>query len=473
MVADLELFQAVDNDSPADGDNVTFTLTVNNEGPDDTTGVSVQNQLPSGFTFVIDDANGGYDPLTGIWTIGFLGNGVSQSVDITTEFDPVLYRVNAGGPEIPSTDGGPNWSADTDLANSIYLVGNAGISGTVEPITLNGSVPVGTPAPIFQQERFDLTADLPNMQWQFPVSPNTEVEVRLYFAETFAGITAPGQRVFDVAVEGDVPAAFDNIDPFGNAGGLNTGFLLTDTVTVTDGALNLEFIGIVENPTIKAIEIVAVGTPASSTLAQVLTSDQPDPDSTPGNGFIGEDDDTASEVVEPPTPQTIELFRFRNTNFDTGTYVFVGQEERDAILADPDLSGSFELDGRQPDGSINPAFTASTQSGDDLLPFFRLRSLETPGTFLFVSTQEYDAIFAEGSNQQNSWEKEGLDAEGNDIPEFYLFGVGAGQGTVFNRFQNLDNNTFLYAGPEETASINGNPDLAAIFSDQGGAFGSL
>ena len=181
----------------------------------------------------------------------------------------------------------------------------------------------------------------------------------------------------------------------------------------------------------------------------------------------------SSTPVIDPVIDTIDLFRFRNTNFETGTYVFVGAEERDAILADPDLSESFELEGRQPDGSISPAFTASTQPGDDLLPFFRLQSLETPGTFLFVSRGEYDAIFAEDSNQKDKWEQEGLDSQGNDIPEFYLFGAGAGQGPVFNRFQNQENNTFLFASPEETASINSNPDLSGTFLDRDSAFESL
>ena len=160
----------------------------------------------------------------------------------------------------------------------------------------------------------------------------------------------------------------------------------------------------------------------------------------------------------------IELFRFRNTNFDTGTYVFVGAAERDAILANTDLNQIFELEGN---GAT--AFTASTKPGEDLLPFFRLQS-DVPGTFLFVSTAEYNAIFAEDSNQKDEWTQEGLDAEGNDIPEFYLFGVDAGQGVEFNRFQNRDNNTFLFAGPDETAAINSNPSLSAIFIDQGVAF---
>ncbi len=180
-------------------------------------------------------------------------------------------------------------------------------------------------------------------------------------------------------------------------------------------------------------------------------------------------DDTFTVTVNP-TLETIELFRFRNTTFSTGTYVFVGAEERDAILADSDLNQTFELDGVNPDGSVNPAFTASTESGDDLEGFFRLSSLDNPGTFLFVGQGEYDAIFAPDSDQRDRWERQGFDSEGNDIPEFYLYGVGAGLGTPFNRFQNRENNTFLFAGSEETAAINSDPNLSAVFLDQGGAF---
>ncbi|ELS04988.1 hypothetical protein Xen7305DRAFT_00047250 [Xenococcus sp. PCC 7305] len=126
-----------------------------------------------------------------------------------------------------------------------------------------------------------------------------------------------------------------------------------------------------------------------------------------------------------------------------------------------------------PDGTVNPAFTASVVPGDNLLPFFRLESLTTPGTFLFVSTEEYNGIFAEGSPQRNQWRRQGFDPSGQDIPEFYLFGAGSPTGTDFNRFQNLQNGTFLYAGPGETANINANPSLSSIFVDQGVAFRSL
>jgi Tol biopolymer transport system component len=186
------------------------------------------------------------------------------------------------------------------------------------------------------------------------------------------------------------------------------------------------------------------------------------------------DSDEPNKPNEPDElSDTIELFRFRNTSFTTGTYVFVGETEREAILADENLSNTFSLDGRNSDGTVNPAFTASLTPKDDLLSFFRLKSLDILGTFLFVSTEEYNAIFAENSDQRNKWEQESFDNEGNDIPEFYLLPPGVGSGVPFNRYQNTENSTFLYAGAEESNVIDNNPDLANIFTSQGAAFNSL
>ena len=44
------------------------------------------------------------------------------------------------------------------------------------------------------------------------------VAVRLLFAELYSGINTVGERVFDVSLEGAVPAEFAGIDPFAEAG---------------------------------------------------------------------------------------------------------------------------------------------------------------------------------------------------------------------------------------------------------------
>lgn len=189
--------------------------------------------------------------------------------------------------------------------------------------------------------------------------------------------------------------------------------------------------------------------------------------------FGDENLDDGDLTVGENVGSTIELFRFRNTTFDTGTYLFVGEQEREAIRDNPNLSDTFELEGVQEDGTINPAFTASREPGDDLEPYYRLLSLALPGTYLFAGQSEYDAIFAEDSNQRDQWEQEGLDSEGNDVPEFYLYGSSEDRGPQFSRFQNTQNNTFLYAGPSETEAIESNPNFDDLFINQGDAFQSL
>ena len=172
--------------------------------------------------------------------------------------------------------------------------------------------------------------------------------------------------------------------------------------------------------------------------------------------------------------QTIDLFRFRNTSFDTGTYIFVGEAEKEAILADENLRNTFSLDGVQEDCTVNPAFTASTVDGEGLNPFYRLESLTVLGTFLFVSTAEYEFIFNDPI-QSEQWKKQGFadESKTEDIPEFYLRDGSADSGTVFNRFQNKQNGTFLYAGGGEIDAIENNPDLANLFENQDVAFRSL
>jgi hypothetical protein len=186
-----------------------------------------------------------------------------------------------------------------------------------------------------------------------------------------------------------------------------------------------------------------------------------------GLGTIENDDNP-----EPPEPETTELFRFRNSSFPTGTYLFVGEAERDSILDNPDFNQTFVLEGVREDETIDPAFVASREAGDDYIPFYRLASLDVPGSYLFVSTAEYDAIFAEDSDQRDKWQTEGLE-DGEDVPDFYLLDGSADSGVEFNRFQNTQNGTFLYAGPEESAAIENDPNLSSLFINQGAAFESL
>ena len=57
--SDLALSKSVSNAAPNVGDTITYTVTLRNNGPDAATGVQVTDLLPTGVTFVSDDAQPG------------------------------------------------------------------------------------------------------------------------------------------------------------------------------------------------------------------------------------------------------------------------------------------------------------------------------------------------------------------------------------------------------------------------------
>ena len=85
--ADLRIVKTVDNGTPGEGDRITYSLIVLNQGPDDTTGIVVTDELPTGVTWFSDDSGGDYNPGTGIWSIGTLDNGDNATLDITATVD--------------------------------------------------------------------------------------------------------------------------------------------------------------------------------------------------------------------------------------------------------------------------------------------------------------------------------------------------------------------------------------------------
>ena len=319
--ADLELVKTASDATPAFGDTITFSLTVNHVSGPDTSGVSVQDLLADGYAFQNAAGDGTYDDATGVWTIGDLASGGSASLDITAtvnapvvpEPETILFRVNAGGAEVAAIDGGPNWTVDTNGTPSAYRVANggggntfSGTSGAAHPGPINfaafPALAALVPADVFNIERWD-PASGNEMAWAFPIVAGTEVEVNLYFAELFSGVTAEDQRSFDVSVEGIVPTEFNDIDPFALAGPKGA-IELSTTVTVdADGVLDLVFLhDVIENPALKGIEIVQLNdqTPIPldyTNYAQILTSDRADSDSTPGDDSVGDDDD-ATIVVD-------------------------------------------------------------------------------------------------------------------------------------------------------------------------------
>ena len=118
-VADLTLDKSVDDSTPDVGADVVFTIAVTNDGPSDATGVTVTDELPSGYSYVSDDGSGAYDDGTGIWTIGALANGATATLNITATVlasdDHSNYaQVTASDQDDPDSTPGDDSTTDDD-----------------------------------------------------------------------------------------------------------------------------------------------------------------------------------------------------------------------------------------------------------------------------------------------------------------------------------------------------------------------
>jgi PKD repeat protein len=165
----------------------------------------------------------------------------------------ILHRVNVGGPQLFATDGGRDWGVDTAGNPSPYRVGSGGgniASYTGTPV-VDDTVPSTTPREIFNNYRWDPPA-LPEMRWAFPVEAGRRIAVRTYFRNAFEGTSQPGQRIFDLVLDGET--VLPNYDIVADAGHLVGTMKQFDIIS--DGSVDLEFIHRVENPLVNAIEII-------------------------------------------------------------------------------------------------------------------------------------------------------------------------------------------------------------------------
>ena len=125
--SDLNISKTVNNTHPKYHENVTFTITAHNNGPDTATGVIILDKLPAGLTWVSDDSEGIYNPTTGIWTIGTLANGESAVLKIiariTTSNTQItnIASINGTNYDQNSTNSESNSTVTVDPASDLGI----------------------------------------------------------------------------------------------------------------------------------------------------------------------------------------------------------------------------------------------------------------------------------------------------------------------------------------------------------------
>ena len=254
---------------------------------------------PYSVTVTVDDSDGSSaDAVTAnfAWNVSSTGGPGS-----------IVYRINAGGPLLADAAG--DWAEDqADSASG--TANGAAATGTPSPFVNSAAADTtfgvnaafaltnttGYPDALFRLERFSNVASPNNLQWDFPVA-NGAYTVNLLFAELFNQITAPGQRTFDIVIEGvTVEAAFDTFAEAGFA----TGIVKSYSVSVLDGNLDIDFLQLVQNPAIKAIEIVAapVANPDAQALVAIDTGSGIDTSTFGGDLAVTNTSLDASKIVQ-------------------------------------------------------------------------------------------------------------------------------------------------------------------------------
>ncbi len=92
---DLQLNKLASSDSVNIGEQITYTITLSNNGQGTAKDVSVTDSIPEGTTLVSPDtAKGSYDSASGVWSVGELAPGESATLTLTVTADTSGSKIN-------------------------------------------------------------------------------------------------------------------------------------------------------------------------------------------------------------------------------------------------------------------------------------------------------------------------------------------------------------------------------------------
>lgn len=304
--ADLRLSKVVDDATPNLGQNVSFTITLNNDGPQGATNVAVRDQLPQGLSFVsATESHGTFSNATGIWTIGSVAGGGSATLTLVARVDSAGTHTNFA--EVSASDQfDPDSTPDVDNSqpDDESEDDQALVTLVTESIDLS-LIKTAVPSSVVVGSNVTFTLTLAN------AGPSTAT---------------------NVVVEDQLPSGISFVSAAASQGSYNSQTARWDVGSVaTDASLTLTLVGRVD-----------VAGPKTNT-AQVVAADQADVDSTPGNNVPDEDDQDSvtieapqidlslTKTVDNTTPDVGEEFTFTLTVANAGPNDASGVRVRDLI----------------------------------------------------------------------------------------------------------------------------------------------
>ncbi|OYU65331.1 MAG: hypothetical protein CFE22_14410 [Cytophagaceae bacterium BCCC1] len=276
QMADLVLSKQINDLTPNPGDLVTFTITVQNFGPNAATNILIQDVIPNGYSNISNVSNAGTFVGSNLeWTIFNLANGDSQVLTYQAIVEAPTAGVNFTNiAQVMSVDQyDPNSTPGNNIGGE-----NDQSQVTAEPNVANLSI----------------TKTTSN------VNPNVGDVITFTLTLHNSG---PNDAT-NVSVEDITPNGYSNVSNASHAGLISGNTLNWSNLTIANGAnLVLTYQVKVRPP--------FVGVNYTNT-AQITDSDQHDPNSTPSNDNPTEDDQ--SSVTTNPRIANLSLTKIINNS---------------------------------------------------------------------------------------------------------------------------------------------------------------
>lgn len=370
-LVDIAVTKTVDELIPEVGEEILFTVTVENDGPSDATNVVVTDLLPTGYQLVnANPSSGTYNATNGSWVVGDLANGTTETLEITAEvlstgnYTNTAELTNVAENDVDSSPNNNNESEDDQQ--------------TIEPVV----IPV---------------ADLQLRKSVNVLSPYIGQEVIFTINITNLGPSdATGVEVMDLLPDGYTYTSHGSTAGIYND---NTGMWVLNGDLADTSTETLSIVARVNN------------TGDYFNVTEVFASDQYDPNSIPNNSNVFENDQDSAGTTPVPSADLNLDVSVDNESPDVGsvitfTITLINEGPSDAIGVEVEniLPNGFTYVSDDSSGLFDPSdgiWNVGTIALESQMELNIVAEVNPSGDYT-TTTQVVDATFFDADSTPNN-----------------------------------------------------------------------